>query len=176
VSFKKIFPILFLLILPGVFASNNSSNLLDCDFLFNTNLVEDIFRFFAEEDNAVRSFLPETKWVEFNKESKFGMCQEILNSTMTITEKKVHIAQLLNVDPRKFKFWVVDKYHEKIEVENLTFGNELNSTFIKNAGYKFITLNPSVQVNTTIFIPEITQAVRSYHFDIEIPEDYEAEE
>lgn len=168
-----LFLLIFFSLTNNIFAHNDT--LLDCEFLFNENIAESIFTWLIDDNSIVESLMPEADFFQLYKDEKKAYCQELVNATdLTKTEKKVRNAQLYNLDSRDFNFGIIDAYHEDLEIKNLTFGNEVNSTIIKNAGYKFITLNPSVKLNNTIYISPKTNAVRSYHFDIEIPEDYEA--
>ncbi len=155
------------------FAIQQNDTLLDCEFLFNENIAESIFTWLIKDVPLVKDFIPEADFFQMYKTEKKTYCEEITNSEeLTKTEKKVRIAQLYNLDSREFKFGIIDSYHKNLKIENLTFGNEISSNTIKDAGYKFITLNPSVLINNTIFISPKTNSVRSYHFDIDTPENF----
>lgn len=172
---KKYFLLLFLIIFTIIspIHSQYKDTLLNCDFLFEDNLISSIFSWLVQDVPIIRSFIPENEFLQLYNEEKKEFCIEIVNSNeLNKTEKKVRIAQLYNLDSREFHFGIIDSYHEKINPENLTFGDEINSTILQNIGYKYITMNPSVQINNTIYITPQTTALRSYHFNISIPKDY----
>ena len=167
---------LFIFLYPTLtFSSNYSDTLLDCEFLFDENIAESIFSWLTSDVPLVRDFIPETQFLQMYKEDKYNYCLEIVSSEeLTKTEKKVRNAQLFNLDSREFKFGIIDSYHKNLDIENITFGNEINSNIIKNFGYKFVTLNPSVLIDETIFISPKTNSVRSYSFEIDVPKPFVA--
>ena len=174
----KKFLFIFLILFNLNFAYSYNDSLLDCEFLYSSSMAQSLFDWLTEDYETIRSLMPDTEFIQFHNVEKMNFCKSLVNdSSLTNTEKKVINAQIFNLDSRDFSFGIIDEYHNNLDIlnKNFIFGNEVNSTFIKNAGYRFITLNPSVKLGNEVYISTETQAVRSYHYEIEVPEDFEAE-
>lgn len=175
---KKVFLFFLLILIPNSFAVNDT--LLDCEFVFDANLATSIYNFLVDEGSIASSVLPENEFLDFQNQEKLTLCKKIINETsLTQTEKKVLIAQTYNIDARDFEFGLIDKYHERLIEDRdqyIPFGNEVDgiSKIITNAGYKFVTINPSVKLEDTIYIPQESVGIRNFHFTVNVPEDYEA--
>ncbi|NQZ84391.1 MAG: hypothetical protein HRU03_01615 [Nanoarchaeales archaeon] len=196
--YKSFFVFLFLFLNFNIIYTIDNDNLLNCDLLFSENFAEKIYFYTFGQVPGISELMPVNSYIKYYQDEKKDLCLKLSNSNKTKVEKKTLIAQLYNIDSQDFNFNILNVYHEdllNIEYDSqdltdkifdslefydnslnnsLVFGNEINETLIKNFGYKIINFNPAVIYNNITYISKDVRAIRSYHFDLEVPENYEA--
>ena len=151
-----IFFFLFFLITTTAYAT---SDVLTCD-IYKTSFFDTIFN----KDTA--------------KSENYNICKEIISTNQTDKEKIRQILDLLDVgDPSSQK--IVDDWNKKY-IDNETayetnFGiNKTDSVYIKNATFKIIDIQPSVQVEDKTIIPYQVSLKSIYSYNYTQPPDYQA--
>lgn len=103
------------------------------------------------------------------------ICEEILNSNLTIQEKEILISNLEYTSTYYPDHNYVFLRNNLIEADNPSFDiEEYQGTYIRNAWVSIFAAMPSIIYNNSLFVPERTQIFTGFHYDLAVPFNYQS--
>jgi hypothetical protein len=99
-------------------------------------------------------------------------CNEINNSELNETEREIIYSILLYQNNSFPDHNFIENYNLQINVDSPPNNTQIyNSNQIKNAWMSFLSIFPSVYENNVLYVPDYTNTLSEYDYDVEIPEE-----
>ncbi len=102
-------------------------------------------------------------------------CESIADSDLNTTEKDLLYSSLFYGDATFPNHKIIEEYNLDITVDESPYNTtQYNSSTIKNAWLSFLAVFPSVYEDDYLYVPEETNVLCAYDYDVQIPENYVA--